>query len=161
MGGREGENGCLGVVGVWSPVCRTLIVVEYGLRFAGVLSFFHKIDENGKVIRVEADRRKPGGCEGQMAADKGEVRGWGSDIWQQPGWGVLIKEAEGAADSLLSMASAMFTPLAKAQSSRDTENQAGWWLKIRLAWWTGTGYFTLIKQKNSFFFTKEKIFLVI
>ena len=28
---------------------------------------------------------------------------------------------------LLSMASAMFTPLAKARSSRDPENQAGWW----------------------------------
>ena len=49
--------------------------MEYGLRFAGVLRFFHKIDENGKVIRVEADRRKPGGCEGQMAADEGEVGG--------------------------------------------------------------------------------------
>ena len=28
---------------------------------------------------------------------------------------------------LLSVASAMFTPLTRARSSRDTENQAGWW----------------------------------
>ena len=71
--------------------------MEDGLRFAGVLWFFHKIDENGKVIRVEADRRKPGGCEGQMATDEGEVKGRGSAIWRQPGRGVFIKETEGAA----------------------------------------------------------------